>query len=199
MHDGARALQFLRHYAARYNIDPARFGATGNSAGGGISLWLAFHEDLADQDSQDPIARESTRLSAAVVQGTQTTYDPRTIMELFNTNQAAEALIPFFGMHTATDINDPSYHPLFVDASAINHLTSDDVPVMLYYPQADTPLPANTPENIHIHHPRFGHLLKEKMDRLGIRCELKLRKDYTNSSRNFIQDNVAFFVDIFTE
>jgi len=199
MHDGARAVQFLRHYAARYNIDPTRIGATGVSAGGGISLWLAFHEDLANPVSKDPIVRMSTRLSAAVVYETQTTYDPREIMELFNTTHVDGPLIPFFGMRTAADVNDPNYHPLFFDASAINHLTTDDVPVMLYYSQADKPLKANTPGKDHIHHPRFGHLLKEKMDRLGIMCVLKLRKDYRKSSGNFTQDNVGFFVAVFNK
>jgi acetyl esterase len=199
MHDGARALQFLRHYAARYNIDPTRIGATGVSAGGGISLWLAFHEDLANPASKDPLVRLSTRLSAAVVYETQTTYDPREIMELFNTTHVDWPLLPFFGMRTAADVSDPDYHSLFVDASAINHLTTDDVPVMLYYSQADKPLQANSPGKDHIHHPRFGHLLKEKMDRLGIMCVLKLRKDYRNSSGNFTRDNVNFFVAVFNK
>jgi len=197
MHDGARALQFLRHHSASYNIDPARFGATGESAGGGISLWLAFHEDLADPVSKDPIARLSTRLSAAVVYETQTTYDPRKIMELFNTIHVDEPLIPFFGMHTAADVNNPNYHPLFFDASAINHLTTDDVPVMLYYSRADKALKVNSRGKEHIHHPRFGHLLKEKMDRLDIMCVLKLREDYRNSSGNLTRDNVNFFIDAF--
>jgi len=199
MHDGARALKFLRHNAARYNIDPARIGATGTSAGGGISLWLAFHEDMANPASKDPVARQSTRVSAAVVYETQTTYDPGKIKELFNTTHVDEALIQFFGMHTAADVNDPIYHPLFFDASANNHLTADDVPVMLYYSQADKPLQANTSGKEHIHHPRFGHLLKEKMNRLGIRCVLKLREDYRNSSRNIIQDSVNFFVGVFNK
>jgi acetyl esterase/lipase len=197
MHDGARALQFLRHYAARYNIDPARIGATGDSAGGGISLWLAFHENLANPASKDPIARLSTRISAAVVYDTQTTYDPRKIMELFNTTHVDEPLIPFFGMHTAADVNNPDYHPLFIDASPINHLTRDDVPVMLYYSQADKPLKENATGKEYIHHPRFGHLLKEKMDRLGIMCVLKLRKDYLYRFSNLNQDRVDFFVDAF--
>ena len=197
MHDGARALQFLRHHAARYNIDPARIGATGASAGGGISLWLAFHEDMADPVSKDPIARLSTRISAAVVYDTQTTYDPRKIMELFNTTHVDEPLIPFFGMHTAADVNDPDYHPLFFDASPINHLTADDVPVMLYYSQADKPLKAITRGKEYIHHPRFGHLLKEKMDRLGVMCVLKLRKDYLYRFSNLNQDGVNFFLGAF--
>ena len=197
MLDGARALQFLRRHAAEYNIDPDRIGATGVSAGGGISLWLAFHDDMANPASEDPVSRQSTRLSAAVAYETQTTYDPRKIMDLFSTSHVDEALIPFFGMDTAADVADPTYYPLFIDASPINHLTADDVPVMLYYSQADVPLRANTPGKEHIHHPSFGHLLKEKMDRLGIPCVLKHRVDYRDSGGNVIQDSVDFFVNRF--
>jgi acetyl esterase/lipase len=194
MHDGARALQFLRHHAARYNIDPQQVAATGVSAGGGISLWLAFHDDMAEPKSRDPIARQSTRVSAVVAYETQTTYDPREIMALFNTSRVDGALIPFFGMRSAEDVDDPRYHSLFHDASSINHLTRDDVPVMLYYSQADKPLKPDSHGGEHIHHPRFGHLLKAKMDSLGIECVMKLREDYRNGAGNMIQDSVEFFV-----
>jgi acetyl esterase/lipase len=59
MHDGARAVQYLRSRAKEWNLDPARVAATGGSAGAGISLWLAFHADLADPKSKDPVARQS--------------------------------------------------------------------------------------------------------------------------------------------
>ena len=59
--DAARALQFVRSKAAEWNIDKPRIGATGGSAGACSSLWLAFHPDMADPKSTDPVARESTR------------------------------------------------------------------------------------------------------------------------------------------
>src|SRR5688572_9405519 len=65
--DCGRALQFLRHNAEKYNLDPKLIASTGGSAGAGTSLWLAFHDDLADPQSDDPIARESTRLTCTVV------------------------------------------------------------------------------------------------------------------------------------
>jgi acetyl esterase/lipase len=46
--DAARAIQFLRHKAKEWNLDPGRVAATGSSAGAGLSLWLGFHDDLAD-------------------------------------------------------------------------------------------------------------------------------------------------------
>ncbi len=53
MQDGARAVQYLRHRAKELNLDPKRFAAMGGSAGAGISLWLAFHDDLEGYDGED--------------------------------------------------------------------------------------------------------------------------------------------------
>ena len=68
LEDAARALQFVRSKAKEWNLDKKRIGATGGSAGGCSSLWLAFHDDMADPKSDDPIARESTRLYCAARQ-----------------------------------------------------------------------------------------------------------------------------------
>ena len=176
MHECARALQFLRQRARQYNIDGARVGATGGSAGAGISMWLAFHDDLAKPDSKDPVARQSTHLSAAVVWGGQCSYDPRFIKKLFDTDKVHPALISFFGMKGPSDVDDPKLQRLFEEASPINHLSKGDAPVMLYYPQPNTPLPKNSSGARHIHHPKFGIVLKEKMDKLPIKCVLKIRK-----------------------
>src|SRR6185295_17550271 len=81
LRDAARALQFVRSKAVEWNLDKKRIGATGGSAGACSSLWLAFHNDLADPKSADPIARESTRLWCAAVLGAQTSLDPRQLKE----------------------------------------------------------------------------------------------------------------------
>src|SRR5262249_21388956 len=77
--DGARAVQFLRSKAKDWNIDSKRFAATGGSAGAGISLWLGFHKDMADPQNDDPVLRQSTRLTCMVVFEGQTSYDPTLI------------------------------------------------------------------------------------------------------------------------
>jgi len=64
--DCARAIQFLRTKAGEWHIDPKRIASYGGSAGAGTSLWLAFHDDLADPDASSArrrtvrIARTST-------------------------------------------------------------------------------------------------------------------------------------------
>ena len=74
-------MQFVRSKAAEWNIDKQRIGASGGSAGACSSLWLAFHDDMADPKSSDPVARESTRLWCAAVIGAQTTLDPQQMKE----------------------------------------------------------------------------------------------------------------------
>ena len=79
--DCARAIQFARSKAKEWNLDPKRVGATGGSAGAGTSLWIGFHDDMADPKNADPVLRESTRLTCMAVHGAQSTYDPRVIKE----------------------------------------------------------------------------------------------------------------------
>ena len=61
MLDCARAIQFLRLHAREYKLDSKAVIAAGSSAGAAAALWLAFHDDLVDSDSDDPVSRQSTR------------------------------------------------------------------------------------------------------------------------------------------
>src|SRR5262245_53391830 len=195
MLDGARAVQFLRSKARDWNLDPARVAATGGSAGAGISLWLAFHDHLADPKSDAPVARQSTRLSSAAVLGAQVSYDPRWIKEKIG-GRAHEhpALMPFYGLK-ADELDSPKAHKLYEEASAINYLTKDDPPVFLFYNEPKGPLPDDAQPGQGIHHPNFGVALKEKMDPLGIECVLRHSDDYKGKpaeTRN--KEMVEFFV-----
>jgi acetyl esterase/lipase len=178
MRDSARALQFLRLHAERYNIDAARVGAFGGSAGAGISQWLAYHDDLADAANPDPVLRQSTRLAAVAPFNAQSSYDPRFIQKLMNSDQVHPALISFFGMSSPADASDPKYFPSFEDSSPINHLSADDPPILVFFSQRNDPLPPNSTGAEHIHHPKFGFALKEKADRLGVPCTVILREDH---------------------
>jgi acetyl esterase/lipase len=172
-HDSARAVQFLRHKADEWNLDPKRVAAAGPSAGGGISLWLAFHDDLADPKSDDPVLRQSTRLTCAVGFNAQTSYDPRFIRTLFPEHDVYK--IQNLAYLFRVNLNELDKLPaeklkLFDEGSPLHHLTKDDPPVLLSYKSGfDARV---TTAGIGIHHPRFGKALKEKMDELKILCEL---------------------------
>ena len=172
-HDGARAIQFLRHQSKDWNVDPTRIAASGESAGAGISLWLGFHKDLADPKSDDPISRESTRLTCMVVFEGQSSYDPRFVRNMF----------PGRDIHKVMPLNklfdiDPEKldelpaekYKLFEEVSAINHVTADAPPVQLWY---GNPMDVEVAtQRIGIHHPLFGKLLKEKMAKFNRPCEV---------------------------
>lgn len=64
LEDGARAIQFLRLNAEKYNIDPDRISVSGFSAGGVMAAWIALHDDLADPESADEVLRQSSRVNA---------------------------------------------------------------------------------------------------------------------------------------
>ncbi|MBN2433250.1 MAG: alpha/beta hydrolase [Acidobacteria bacterium] len=171
MYDGARAVQFLRLQAGQYGLDPQRVGATGHSAGAGIALWLALHDDLAEPDSVDPVRRQSSRLAAAAVFDGQTTYDPRRLQELFGrTTEPPPALWRFFGLKSAADMDDPRYFRMFEEASPLHHASADDPPVMLLFRQSDLSLPVDPTDPRNVHHPLFGRILKDRLDALRVTC-----------------------------
>ncbi len=103
LEDAARAVQFLRSKAGEWNIDKTRVGATGGSAGACSSLWLAFHNDMAKMNDADPVARESTRLTAAAVNGAQTSLDPAQLREWMPNMRYGGHAFGFSGSGTGRD------------------------------------------------------------------------------------------------
>jgi acetyl esterase/lipase len=179
MDDAARALQFVRSRATEWNIDKTRIAASGSSAGGCTSLWLVFHDDLADPASADPVARESTRLLCAAVDRAQTTLDPQQMKEWTPNSD--------YGGHAFGFMPDPhdlktrdTQFPQFLAArdsllpwiqrySPIAHVTKDDPPVYLLY----TTPPAMGKDDAEARHSaNFGVPLQEKLRGLGVECEL---------------------------
>ena len=55
-----RAVRFIRHNAARYGVDPNRFGISGSSAGGHLSLTMGTQGGPGDANAKDPVDRESS-------------------------------------------------------------------------------------------------------------------------------------------
>ncbi|MEQ1859022.1 MAG: alpha/beta hydrolase [Chthoniobacteraceae bacterium] len=172
MMDCARALQFIRSKAGEWNLDAKRVASYGGSAGAGISLWLAFHDDMAKPDASDPIARQSTRLVAAATTNGQSTYDMRTFSEWFGVPDLKPhpALTDLYAVKTDADWKSERVLRLMHDASPISHLTADDVPVFMVYGKGDVPVDASTNESTWVHHIRLGHKLKEAMTKLGLEC-----------------------------
>ena len=175
MLDGARALQFLRYRADEYQLNKNRFACFGGSAGGCMSMWLAFHDDLADPKNPDPVLRESTRITCAAPDAGQSSVDMKTLAQWFHCDNLREhpSLRPLFGIKSSEEFDKPEIVALVKEASPITHLTSDDPPIFASYGQPNTPVDENTSPGTWVHHPCFGIKLKEQMDRLHLECHLQ--------------------------
>ncbi|QGJ68752.1 Acetyl esterase/lipase [Planctomycetales bacterium 10988] len=194
MHDAARGLQTIRAHAGEWKINPEKVACFGGSAGAGITLWLAFHDDLADPDSEDPIARQSTRIIAAGTSGGQSTYDWRTYKKWFGVEnlQQHPALGPFYLVETEEDLKSERVIKLMEDASPINHLTKDDqIPVYMYYGGLNKPVDETSSPGVWVHHVLLGLKLQEAMEKLGLTCIVRGRDvipehDPYGSVQNFL-------------
>ena len=174
LHDAARAVQFVRSRAKQWNIDKTRVGATGGSAGACSSLWLAFHDDLADPKSDDPVARESTRLFCAAVLNAQTSLDPKQMKKWTpNSGYGGHA----FGFNPKGKVSRfdvflaarKSVLPWIKEYSPYEHVTNDDPAVGLYY---RTKPAMGQEQKDPTHTANFGVGLQEKCRVLGVECHL---------------------------
>ena len=169
-HDCRRALQFLRSQATQWNIDPTRIGAWGGSAGAQLCMYLAFHDEMADPDSDDPIARESTRLHCISINGGQATMDLNFFVKWIpGYTRPHRSAAEYFGA-----LSDDELKTVLADVSAIDLLSSDDPPAyMTYGMRPDDPVPEGAKaRGWQIHHVVFGIKLKEKADAVGVESHL---------------------------
>lgn len=171
--DLARAVQFLRSEAETLNIDKTRIAVYGGSAGAGSSLWLAFHDDLADPDSPDPVLRESTRVTAAGALSTQATYNTDRWPEVLNMDPEQEVFSAWRKSQNRL-AGDPgaaakeAAAKKFLDMLA--HMDADDPPIYLNSQGPDEP------DADIVHHPRHAKFVKKKCDELGIEAILVVRE-----------------------
>jgi hypothetical protein len=188
LEDAARALQFVRSKAGEWNLDKKRIGATGGSAGACSSLYLLYHDDMADPKSTDPVARESTRLFCAAVDGAQTTLDPKVLTEWMPNYTYGGHAFAIVGPDGKRDAGYKTFLakrdellPKIKMYSPMSHVTKDDPPVGLFYSgvtkqkdkdgkEVTVPSAAvkgeSRPDPTHA--PLLGVILMEKLTEVGV-------------------------------
>ncbi|MDZ4286774.1 MAG: lipase, partial [Prosthecobacter sp.] len=133
-------------------------------------------DDMADPKSQDPIARESTRLWCAAVMGPQTTLDPQQMVE-WTPNST-------YGGHAFGFAADPktktsqfanflagrdSVKEWIAEYSPYALVTSDDPPVYMTF---GAPPALGQPQKDPTHTANFGVKLQEKLESVKVPSEL---------------------------
>ncbi len=164
--DAARFLQFIRFHADTYNIDKRRVACYGGSAGGAASLWLAFRDEMADPTDPDPVAAESTRLTAAAAMATPSTLDVLRWPEILGISHAqANATARYFGAKDQAELLSEQGRRMRAEIDLLELMTADDPPIFVHNND-----PGHVPKQIgHMaHHPNHARVLKQRADELGI-------------------------------
>jgi hypothetical protein len=128
---------------------------------------------MAKPDSTDPVARESTRLTAAAVNGAQTSLDPLQLREWMpNMSYGGHA----FGF-TGGRGRDSQFQQFYdhrgeilgwiKEYSPYSHVGHGDPPVFLYYPSQDKPPVKGEAQKDPTHSAVLGLLLEEKLKAEG--------------------------------
>ncbi len=191
--DCARAVQFVRSKATEWNIDKTRFGSFGGSAGGGATIWLGYHDDIADPYNPDPVLRESSKLQVCGHLTSQATYDfakwylyldiDSTWMDDMRVNDDLE----LYHIPDRSYYDKPEIIALRQYLDMTGHLDRNDPPTFLQC--------LNSPEKptnsgAVIHHPGHPVYIKHLLDSLGIDNVIHLR----DTPPNEIPDMVDFFL-----
>ena len=176
LRDSARAIQFLRSKASEFHLDKSRVAAFGGSAGAGTSLWLAFHDDLANPAANDPVLRESTRLVSAASSAGQATYDILRWRDVLGSDEAMrfypqDTWPAFYGLSTLDEVRGERGKELRADVDMLGMITRDDPPVWLAASDRHDSLENKGDTN---HSPKHSEAVKKRCDEVGVPCVLKI-------------------------
>jgi acetyl esterase/lipase len=137
-----RAIRFVRHNASRWGVDPNKFGISGSSAGGHLSLMIGTQGGPGKSDAKDPIDRESS-----AVQAVACFYPPT---DLLNFSKPGEYI---WDHHSSPSPHTPalSFGPrgatregqreMGRDLSPINFVTARMPPTLVFHGDADKMVP----------------------------------------------------------
>ena len=178
LQDSTRCLQFIRYHAAQLNIDPSNIILMGGSAGAGTSLWIGFNDDMADPDNEDPVLRQSTRVTALIAIATQGTYDidkwstvvfeeyELDLLEFADTLGLAQLLLDFLGITDVEEFDSPETLAYRARVDMLDLMDAEDPP---FYAQNDLePAIAPVTVNLAFHHANHALVLAERADEVGL-------------------------------
>ena len=196
LRDCARAVQFIRYKAAELNIEKKKIGTHGDSAGASASLWLAFHSDLADPTSTDPVLKESSRPNCASANNFQYSLDVLAFESLFARMNVT--LLPefragvnapgFYGLKSENDLKSPAGEKLRADCDLPNLITKDAPPIFLSCNR--------NVSNIadYLHHPIHAMGMKKRCDEIGINYIAIIPAFSISPSARDPQTQLQFFI-----
>ncbi|HNZ18646.1 MAG TPA: alpha/beta hydrolase [Candidatus Hydrogenedentes bacterium] len=146
LNDAKRAMRLIRANATAWNMDPARLGIMGFSAGGHLASTVSTHFDSGNASARDAVERQSSRPDFAILCYPVITFEPpyahmgsrnnllgenapeELVKNLSNHTQVTAQTPPTFLFHTADDPGVPVQNSLLYFGALREH----DVPAELH-------------------------------------------------------------------
>ena len=148
--DIQRAVRFIRFNAASYSIDPAKIGILGISAGGHLSLMSGLVDSSFVVNSPDPVDKVSSKVQAVV------SFYPATDFLYWNAEgQDASSAMLFKNLTHLLEFRNwnaqrrqfsyvadsTKWRSVLKQISPINHVSSNDAPVLIFHGDDDGIVP----------------------------------------------------------
>jgi pimeloyl-ACP methyl ester carboxylesterase len=167
-----RALQYLK-YDGSYNIDPQRVVLLGSSAGASTALWLAFHDDMADLGSADPVEQQSTRVRGAVATQSQSTLDVVGWEQVFaeydwSVEDMGSSAPNFYGVEDGADLYRSATVAYRQEVDFLNMMDAADPEIWVATDGVPVRAPSST--GILYHHPYHARALRDKALQVGLKA-----------------------------
>src|SRR5688572_16274679 len=170
LQDMNRAVRFVRHNAAKYDVDPNRIGIYGGSAGGHLSLMQGTAGDKGNPNAKDPVDRESSRVQAVAC-----FYPPTDFLNYGKEGEDAlgtgilkafKAPFEFRELDKTTNTLAPvtdvqKIMEIGRSISPVNHVSADDPPTLIIHGDADKLVPIQQAE-----------IIIRKLQRAGVEAKL---------------------------
>ncbi|MGH9160585.1 MAG: alpha/beta hydrolase [Vicinamibacteraceae bacterium] len=128
LHDGQRAIRYVRAHADEYGVHRDRVGIMGFSAGGHLATTVATHIEAGRAGATDPIERQSARPDFLIA-----AYPVVTFVESWTHEGSRNRLL-----------GDDQSPARLAALSNEKHVTKETPPTFLFHTDADTGVP---PEN----------------------------------------------------
>ncbi len=193
--DIKRAVQFVRYNADKFNIDSDNIGITGSSSGGHLSLLIGTSDDTKNIESEDPVARVSSKVQAVAV-----FYPPTDFLNwgqsggYMNYLQYGDLLAQsgVLGALKFNMFNEAKFVYEVVDnpeklkevsksVSPAQLITSDDAPTYIIHGDKDTTVPLQQ-----------STILQEKFDNIKLPFELIIVPGADHGWENMNKDRLKF-------
>ena len=120
VHDVKAAVRYLRANASRLNLDPAKIGVMGGSAGGHLVLFLGVTGNVPEFEGDGPNRDQSSRVACVVDY-----YGPSDLTKSYGRSVDAAEVLPLF-------LGGDAYHAraAHLRASPLNWVTPDAAPTL---------------------------------------------------------------------